>query len=383
METAGQAPATGTRSTWRRRFALLGLTLFLLLLADVAAARVYRLVQGHTWPAGDPERVYRVPADEYHHDLKPNFSTDTARWGANYPVRTDSLGFRDLEVREVPLAARGRRILVIGDSFTEGVGVPYAETFVGRIAAALGPGTEVLNAAVMSYAPCIYYRKVKHLIEERGLGFDELIVAVDVGDAEDEARIYELVDDEVRVRGFKERAQELVKGNSILLFTFLDYCMREPIGSLDAPPAIDLDAPEAAIEAALRKRGSVGVRRSRWPHDERLDREYGEEGVRLMIAHMDRLLALVKAKGIPLSMVVYPWPDQIVAGEKDCKHVRVWRDWCREKGVRFIDSFPRFEVGAPWRRRVEILDACYIPGDVHLSAEGHRRIADAMLEAVR
>jgi lysophospholipase L1-like esterase len=296
-------------------------------------------------------------------------------------VRTNSLGFRDASVRDVPLVPRGRRILVIGDSFTEGVGVPYEETFAGQLGSALAP-TEVLNAAVMSYAPCIYYRKVKHLVEEKRLKFDELIVAIDVSDAEDEAVVYELRDDEVGVRGFKNQVQELVKTNSILVFTILDYALRER-GAIAAPPAIDLDASDAVIEKALRSRSSVGGRRSRWPHDERLWKEYGAEGVRLMQAHMDRLLALLRPLGIPLTVVVYPWPDQIVQGEKDCKAVTVWRDWCKERGIRFVDTFPRFDIGAPWRRRVEILDSCYIPGDIHLSAEGHRRIADAIVQSLR
>jgi lysophospholipase L1-like esterase len=379
---AVEAPREAPRRRWAKRFALLGFALLLLLVLDFAAARLYRLAAGHPWPAADPERVYRIPNGEYHHDLRPNFSTDAARWGGSYPVRTNSLGFRDALVRDVPLESKGRRILVLGDSFTEGVGVPFEQTFPGRVAASLAPGTEILNAAVMSYAPCIYYRKVKHLIEERRLGFSELVVAVDVGDVEDEATVYELEDDVVRVRGLKDRVQELIKTNSIIVFTILDYAMREPLGHLQKPEPIDLSKPDAEIEAALRRRAGTGVRRSRWPHDERVWKAFGEEGVRLMTAHMDQLLNVVNAKGIPLTVVVYPWPDQIVQGDPDCRAVSVWREWCEARGVRFVDSFPKFEVGAPWRRRAEILESCYIPGDVHLSAEGHRRVAEAILEAV-
>ena len=40
------------------------------------------------------------------------------------------------------------RFVALGDSFTEGIGLPYEETFVGRIAAAL-PGKRVANLAVV------------------------------------------------------------------------------------------------------------------------------------------------------------------------------------------------------------------------------------------
>src|SRR3954454_19888139 len=59
----------------------------------------------------------------YHHGLKKHFKGVTG-WG---PLRirmfTNSLGFKDKLTRDVPLAPNRRRIVFIGDSFTEGVGI--------------------------------------------------------------------------------------------------------------------------------------------------------------------------------------------------------------------------------------------------------------------
>jgi hypothetical protein len=86
----------------------------------------------------------------------------------------------------VPLKSDKPRIVFLGDSFTEGLGVPWGETFVGRIAEALEPkGIEVLNAATASYSPLLYYDKMKYWIEQ-GLVFDELVVFVDISDVRDE-----------------------------------------------------------------------------------------------------------------------------------------------------------------------------------------------------
>ena len=52
-------------------------------------------------------------------------------------------------------------------------------------------GIEVLNAAVASYSPSIYFRKTKYLIEDIGLDFDEVIVFTDVSDVQDEAYYYD------------------------------------------------------------------------------------------------------------------------------------------------------------------------------------------------
>ena len=66
----------------------------------------------------------------YHHSLKKNFN-DIAQWDVEYRYCTDSNGFKSscntISTKTFDLA-------FIGDSFTEGVGLPYEKTFVGIIA---------------------------------------------------------------------------------------------------------------------------------------------------------------------------------------------------------------------------------------------------------
>src|SRR6056297_1067703 len=138
--------------------------------------------------------TYRTEMPPYHHDFEKKQVVDTATWGNRlYRLRTNSLRFKDTAPRNVPLKADHYRILFIGDSFTEGVGVPYRQTFVGIIGEALSKyGIEVLNAGVVSYSPIIYWRKVKYLLETKGLDFDEVVVFLDISDVQDEARSYYL-----------------------------------------------------------------------------------------------------------------------------------------------------------------------------------------------
>ena len=84
-------------------------------------------------------------------------------------------------------------ILFIGDSFVEGVTFSYEDTFVGIIDSVLSKqGIETLNAGRASYSPIIYWRRIKFLIEELGVQFNEVVVFIDISDAQDEARKYEL-----------------------------------------------------------------------------------------------------------------------------------------------------------------------------------------------
>lgn len=122
----------------------------------------------------------------YHHGLTKNCSCEQA-WGPYHcRLYTNSLGMKDASVRNVPLKSEKYRIVFLGDSFTEGICIPYEETFVGLLASNLAEkGVEVLNAAVVSYSPRIYYLKALYLIK-LGLKIDEIFVCVDMSDILDE-----------------------------------------------------------------------------------------------------------------------------------------------------------------------------------------------------
>ena len=141
------------------------------------------------------EQRYRAPHPVYHHTLKPNIDHYDALFGPlHYTVSANSLGFKDRSPRVVPLTAESERIIFIGDSFTEGIGTEYPDTFVGIIDDRLSPtGTEVLTAGVNSYSPIIYWRKIDYLVEQ-GLTFDHLIVLIDLSDIHDEIFRYKLDD---------------------------------------------------------------------------------------------------------------------------------------------------------------------------------------------
>src|SRR5678809_1408704 len=139
----------------RRKVALM---LAVFALCDFAAGRLAT----HLNPAltaarvAEIERGMRIPSPIYHHDLGVRVNA-TVYWPGRVPVFTNSLGFRDRSQREVPLKAPGRRVLFIGDSFTEGIGVAYEQSFVGRIEDELRPqGIDVLNAGCVSYLSLIH-----------------------------------------------------------------------------------------------------------------------------------------------------------------------------------------------------------------------------------
>ena len=141
-------------------------------------------------------RAHRIKSFYYHHDLRP-MSSFYDHWGyEKYKIFTNDLGFKDKSNRKVRF--KKRNILFIGDSFTEGVGLSYEDTYVGIIESKLKnkyKDIEILNAGVQSYSTGIYLSKIYYLLENKKLPITDVVIMVSSGDIFDDAFKYLNVDE--------------------------------------------------------------------------------------------------------------------------------------------------------------------------------------------
>lgn len=122
---------------------------------------------------------------------RPNCS-GTMNWGkVPYAFVTNSLGLRDAMVREVPLKDPRPRILILGNSFTQGM-TPWSDSYVGMIAARL-PQYDLLNGGVMGYSPSNYLNMTR-MVQAKGVAIDEAIVFMGVTEPHDEAAVWKDLD---------------------------------------------------------------------------------------------------------------------------------------------------------------------------------------------
>ena len=84
---------------------------------------------------------------------------------------------------------------------------------------------------------------------------------------------------------------------------------------------------------------------------------------------MQALADLLHGRGIPLTIVVYPWPLQLADNDRNSRQVAIWRDFCVKNCKAFFDLFPAFfaekDTHADWYRRL------FIYGDDHFSPAGN------------
>ena len=376
-------PRQNDRQNWfevnpKKSIAFIIIIGFLIIDFSLAAAlKIVGLFEPSYVTSSVREAYYRRAHPIYHHDLAKNISNYTAEWGKqDYQVDTNSLGFKDSSNLSIPLVTKNHRILLIGDSFTEGVGIKFEDTFAGLLKQDFKQqNIDVLNAAVSSYSPIIYYRKIKYLIEEVGLKFDSVVVLIDLSDIEDEALGYQ----------FDSNENVISQGSAANL------------GAAESKPVTDKTKPSmnakefftqytyflgrlrnlsAALKAKTRPwERALNKRRASWTINNTLYNEFGSKGLKTAAKHMLKLKEYLEQKNILLTIAVYPWPDQIFNNDKDSKQVVFWKNWGHSNKVEFINLF---DVFLPNSSAENTIREHYINGDVHWNIAGHNAIYGAL-----
>jgi hypothetical protein len=321
-------------------------------------------------------RSARIADRVYDHGLAPNFDGYDI-WGeARYRLITNNFGFKDAAVREVPLKSSARRILLIGDSFAEGIGITYDNTFVGLLERAgrqHAEKIEFLNAGVASYSPVIYYKKIKYLLE-RGLQFDEVVLLSDSSDVEDEATSYFCIDDDPKYHSLcttppGDTPEPAIKRDFLIDHFVVTNRVRVTV--------------KRWIQSALgNRRRAIENDHNRigWTTknpDPAKYRPLGVDGgIARSLQNMTKLSDLLKSHGIPLTIVVYPWAQQIAQNDRDSRQVTLWRDFCPTRCKAFVDLFPVYFAAADSDK--DWYEHLYILGDDHFSAAGNRMMFEEL-----
>ena len=155
----------------------------------------------------------------YDHDLKKNFKA-TFEWapGETYFLCTDKNSFRTF-CNDQDNSDKEYDIAFIGDSFTEGVGLDYKNTFIGKISKKLDY-LKIANLGVVSYSPSIYFSKLKNLIDN-GYRFERVVIYFDISYIYDDNKKYRLVDNKIYRK--KSVILSKIQKNLKSAFPFLAY----------------------------------------------------------------------------------------------------------------------------------------------------------------
>jgi hypothetical protein len=345
-------------------------------IVDVLAGAIFIPPDSHS---------FRCSSPYYHHDFLPNQNVETA-WGhRKYRIFTNSLGFRDGMVRDVPLVSKQKRILLMGDSFIEGMGVPYENSVAGILGESLkADGTEVLNAAVLSYSPKLYFLKTRYLIEQRHLAFDEIYVFFDISDPHDEIiyKYWEPGGESAFASGMRSLSKFLQRHSFLCFYSAaILHLNREKVINNAFPAEGSADARfwVQDLKEFLR-RAEPEKDRFLWPNKQAAWEEWGREGLSLCGRYMTELQKLCAQRGIRMTIVVYPSPYQLTADNLEGIPVTFWRAFAEEHRIGFLNLFPAFIGSEPPQT---VYAKYFIKGDIHWNEAGNRYAAEAVLKHIR
>lgn len=324
----------------------------------VATATLFSHLK-QAWSDADAANLNAYITTPYHHDLRPNENT-TRVWGSTlYTWRTDRYGFRTGTCAPGEAEKELPAIFVIGDSFTEALGSSYEQSFAGLLACdGARQRKAVWNLGVASYSPIIYHRKVRAAAERLGLKPAEVLVFLDLSDIDDDANVYHTG---------RNGDIEFVNGSSPTVGFDLGRFLVNNLATFRL--FYDL-----YLTSRLVHEQSLGQQRARWTTDAGLMQKWGQRGLEAASANLDKLVAICREWQCRVTLVVYPWPDNVVAGDRESIQVRHWQGWAAARGVRFIDGFaPFFREPADTALR-----KYFIAGDVHFTELGNHLIYETV-----
>ena len=364
-----------SRSVFRVLTILLGITVAFA--ADFGVRQTYlRFKKPGPGPESHPIRV----ADEnFHHGLKPNSQAIDSYGPLSAPYFSNSLGLRDEKIRDVPLRTDQPRILFIGDSFTEGGPIPWEKTFVGIVATGLkSKNVEVLNAGVASYCPTLIKIKLRHLLRDQGLKVDRVVVCIDISDIKDELYYEEGPDGKARqvpYGPFRDQAERLRRIDE--LCGWLETHVENNF--------VILAAVVRNLRLLWRKHGDktgvtaydeIPLWAYGWPDYQGPYGKFVEQGLAKAKQNMTAIAEFLRSLNTKLTVVVYPWPQQVRVGKLESRAVTEWRNWCCDNGADFIDLFP--EILGQGTAEV-VLSKYYVRNDAHWNEDGNRLVGEALL----
>ena len=304
---------------------------------------------------------FRIRHSVFHHSLRENISVKDHWGGLTYRLCTDTYGYKT-SCNEVPKknTENLREIVFLGDSFTEGIGLNYEETFVGLLDYSL-PDSKIFNLGVASYSPSIYFQKLKTHLKNNN-NPDIIILAPDISDVEDEAAIYNVSGDLIPYDYSR---------------SYLDYKLKRVLFN-SFPVSTTLIA--RILQNNQKKNNSKKIPdpRSAWTYlsDEKIPFSL-ETAIKRFKSSVIEISKLTN-DNTELYIVLFPWPDQIKNDPNATKYVDIWNNICKENKIckKVINTFTQFNQVKKKLGKDKLIEQMYINGDVHFNKNGNTFLAN-------
>ena len=344
----------------------------------------------------------RVPNKDYKYTFKKKSSFKSNYIGHEYIVKTNNLGFRDYEVRD--LNKNSYYTIVIGDSFVEGVTLEYKDTLVAQLNKKIQNNNinnyEFLNAGVSSYSPYIYQRKVISIIKENPwLKTDRVILLLDKSDVPDELNYFDPIQrpeyfpvekEDYNFKYNEDFFKDLKRGD---LWRFLSKQTTSGSFLKIVGDVIDLERRNLRDRYRLsRKLGksffkisskqvkafrSINTRKhiANYFHGNLWETK-GKKSIDFSIENINKLKNYLNKKKIELLVVLFPWPFEIVNEIPRENYTNYIIQELMKNEINYVSTYKYFLKGDIYSN----ISENYIYNDMHFNRHGNKILSDVIWE---
>ena len=355
------------------------LILIFILVLDIIFTKSYQFYKSIEFSKGN----YMALNNTYHHELKKNY---IGKGRQEEIIFTNKYGFIQLEKQSKINLKDKKNIILIGDSFTQGAGVDYRNTFAGILTNRLKDKKNLINMSAISYSPSIYFYKTKFFIENYNMKFSDMYVFIDISDPYDELYRYEVKNERVInrtnlnnpfINNFYDKIIHYIKkivsnNTTILYFTLRSF------KNVSNKKNIDEQLFYEKYGFIINHQANI------WTFNEKYFEKEGYKGIELSKKYLKLLKELLDKNNANLTIVVYPWPGQIFRNDKNKKQSSIWQKWAIKNDVKFIDISKLFfrEKNNSELDRLKIIDKYYLEKDMHFNQNAHKIVAIELLKHI-
>ena len=325
-------------------------------------------------------RNYSLKSEKFHHEIAPNIDVYEFFGDKKYKVKTNQWGMRIADNEDFKPKNSKKNIGFIGDSFIYGSGINYNDHFI-RLINRDNNNYNYLNLGFVSYSPSIYYKKLKFLIEERGIKFKKIFIFVDHSDVQDEGIFYRedvngnivrkwLSDKENKNKQKKYFFKNYLKQNSFIYkFYELIWAMNinyAPIECINNKSKIN-----NFIKYLDYDRFAYGI-------DQNLqNKKWVKEGQNKILQYLFKIKNLLQKHKVDLKIIYYPSAIELLANKnlKKSAHFNFLKKWTLNENIELIDTAEKFNKNILGSENYKNF---YILCDVHWNENGHKIIADTV-----
>ena len=283
--------------------------------------------------------------------------------------------FDENKASSVSITVRNNLLSFIGDSFVEGVGLPYKDTFVGIYEE--NSKKSVANLGVTSYGTKIYLSKIDFLLKNN-YHFDHVVVFIDVSDLYDDGTFYLLNEDlsvwEKNAKKKSLKRRKFLRYNFPLTNYYMYVIKMNNRINREVPPLKSLK-PIYTKKANLKAEWTYSSQDNIDGYTDPISKTKME-----MIKNIEKLYILLKKNNIKMSLAVYPWPQTLESDTVNSQHVKMWEDFCLNKCEKFINFFPFFFNEKKRSSHLNVLKEFYFWNDVHFNKKGNILLGERLIE---